>query len=289
MSGAPRGPAAGPGGDRPLAGRSALVTGANHGIGAAIATRLAHAGADVGIAFLRGGKPGAMPTDGAHEDYRRAHRADGGELASELAAEAGVRAVPIEQDLSAPAGPEAVFEQAREELGKVEILIHNATYAVHDCFLPESGHGTAPVSSESLERHFALNVRAPALLTAAFARDHVRRGADWGRIVSLSTQASYGFEDEASYGATKAALESLTRCAALELGRAGITANVVSPGDTQTGWLDREAREAIAARTPLGRVGEPGDIADVVVFLATDAARWVTGQTIFAGGGTRLT
>lgn len=111
------------------------------------------------------------------------------------------------------------------------------------------------------------------------------RGARWGRIVNLSTDGASGFAGEISYGASKHALESYSRAAADELGPFGITANIVAPGPIQTGYITPEVERREAARTPLGRVGQPEDVADVVVFLASEQARWVTGQLLYVGGG----
>jgi 3-oxoacyl-[acyl-carrier protein] reductase len=133
-----------------------------------------------------------------------------------------------------------------------------------------------------------VNSRAVALLIAEFARRHVARGASWGRIVCVSTDGAPGFAGEVSYGASKAALESYGRAAAKELAAYGITVNIVAPGAVQTGWIRPEMEERIRAGIPLGRIGEPADVADVIAFLASDEARWLTGQTLFAGGGHRM-
>jgi 3-oxoacyl-[acyl-carrier protein] reductase len=116
----------------------------------------------------------------------------------------------------------------------------------------------------------------------------VERGSSWGRIVNISTDASSGAPNEISYWATKHMLESLSRSAALELARLGITVNTVCPGPTQTGWISDELEERILPDMPLGRLGVPDDIADVVIFLCSEQARWLTGQTLYAGGGHRL-
>jgi 3-oxoacyl-[acyl-carrier protein] reductase len=142
-----------------------------------------------------------------------------------------------------------------------------------------------PLTAESLDRHLAVNARAPALLMAELARRLHARGAGWGRVVNVSTDGARGFATEVSYGSSKHALESLSRAAAKELGRFGITANVVSLGPIQTGWITPELEAQIAAQTPLGRVGRPDDVADVIVFLASQQARWITGQVIHVGGG----
>jgi 3-oxoacyl-[acyl-carrier protein] reductase len=144
------------------------------------------------------------------------------------------------------------------------------------------------VTAGGLDRHFAVNSRAVALLMAEFARRHAARGAGWGRIINVSTDGADCFPGEAGYGASKAALEALSRTAAVELGRYGITVNVISPGPIQTDWITPELEELIARNTPLGRVGEPEDIADVAVFLASHQARWITGQVIRVGGGNKV-
>ena len=106
--------------------------------------------------------------------------------------------------------------------------------------------------------------------------------------IYVSTDGAPGFRGEISYGASKAALESYSRAAALELGRYGITVNIISPGPVQTGWIAPELEAPIAAETPLGRAGQPEDIADVIVFLASHQARWVSGQMISVSGGRRF-
>ena len=120
---------------------------------------------------------------------------------------------------------------------------------------------------------------------AEFARRHTRRGAEWGRIINLSTAGAHVFPSEVTYGASKLALEGYTRSASVELARFGITINTISPGPIQTGWISQDLEAHILDSIPAGRLGQPEDIADVVAFLASEEARWVTGQTIFVGGG----
>jgi len=120
---------------------------------------------------------------------------------------------------------------------------------------------------------------------AELARRLLVRGTAWGRVVNVSTDGARGFPTEVSYGTSKYALESLSRAAALELGPYGITVNVVSLGPVQTGWISPELEAVIASRTPLRRVGRPDDVADVIVFLASEQARWITGQVLHVGGG----
>jgi 3-oxoacyl-[acyl-carrier protein] reductase len=144
------------------------------------------------------------------------------------------------------------------------------------------------VDADSHDRHFVVNSRVVALLMAEYARRHVSRGAVWGRVVNISTDGADCFPGEVSYGASKAALESYSRSAAVELGQYGITVNVVAPGPIQTGWIPADAEQPIVRHIPLGRMGRPEDVADVVVFLTSEQARWLTGQRLFVGGGHRV-
>jgi 3-oxoacyl-[acyl-carrier protein] reductase len=125
-------------------------------------------------------------------------------------------------------------------------------------------------------------------MMAEFARRHVAHGSNWGRIINISTDGAYSFPSEISYGASKAALEAYSRSAAMELAQYGITVNIVSPGPIQTGWIRQDMEASIAEDIPLGRLGQPEDIADVIVFLASEQARWLTGQCLHVGGGHRM-
>lgn len=143
------------------------------------------------------------------------------------------------------------------------------------------------VDSGRFDRIFAVNTRAAVLMMAEFARRHIGRGATWGRILNVSTDGAYQFPSEITYGASKFALESYTRSAAIELGRYGVTVNVVSPGPIQTGWITPAMEAGIVSSIPLGRIGRPEDVADALVLLASEQARWVTGQVLHVGGGHR--
>lgn len=279
------------------------MTGVNNprGIGAATATALAAQGARVLLTYLRqpveeyglsredvasASEPGealyrswnALPVD----EVLRAIRDSGGEAAE------------LEADLADVTSIPRLFDRAEESLGPIEILVNNAAYCVADTFLPPSAPtpealvAGGAISAQSFDRHFAVNGRAPALLIAEFARRHAGRGASWGRIVNVSTDGARTFPGQVSYGASKYALESYSRSAAVELGPYGVTVNTVSLGAVQTGWIDPELQERIERDYPLGRMGQPEDVADVVVFFAGERARWVTGQTLFVGGGHRM-
>lgn len=285
--------------DTGLRGKVAIVTGANHGIGAATARALAAEGVAVLINYLRIPAPAGTDATNATPgidfyNTRRTRSAD--EVVAEIR-QAGGRAETIEADLSDPATIPLLFERAEKAFGPVDILVNNADCCEQDTFLPlteaaetvaPDGFPTATITLEKHDRHFAVNSRAVALMMAEFVRRRVQQDRHWGRIINISTDGAPGFIGEISYGASKAALESYSRAAAMELGQYGITVNIISPGPVQTGWLAPELEPDIAADTPLGRAGQPEDIADVIVFLASHQARWVSGQMISVSGGRRF-
>jgi 3-oxoacyl-[acyl-carrier protein] reductase len=286
--------------DTGLGGRVALVTGGNHGVGAATARALSAQGAAVFVAYLRSPVEEAALSEVEEASvpglaYYRARQAMPAEWVLASIREAGGRAATLEADLADPSSVPRIFDEAEATLGPVEVLVNNAAYCVPDTFVPSGGlnagdrspSGTAmqPLTPEGHDRHFAVNTRAPALMMAEFARRHVERGASWGRIVNVSTDGAYVFPGEVSYGASKLALEGYGRSAAVEVGPLGITVNTVSLGAVQTGWISPEMEEEISAEYPLGRIGQPEDVADVIVFFASEQARWVTAQTLYVGGG----
>jgi 3-oxoacyl-[acyl-carrier protein] reductase len=281
-----------------------LVTGANNpfGIGAAIAEAFAAQGASVFITYLRS-RPEEFGIDAAAaaeattagELFYRARNANAPDAVLGRLREYAIRVGSAEFDLADPEVIPQLFDQVEKTLGPVDILINNAAHSVPDGFISFApseedwaGRMRTVVDASSHDRHFAVNSRAVALLMAEYARRHVDRGAAWGRIVNISTDGADCFPGEVSYGASKAALESYSRSAAMELGQYGITVNVVAPGPIQTGWIPPEAVQPIVEDIPLGRMGQPEDVADVVVFLASEQARWVTGQRLFVGGGHRV-
>jgi 3-oxoacyl-[acyl-carrier protein] reductase len=281
--------------------RTVLVTGGNnpHGIGAATAKAFAALGARVFIHFWSAPEPvmvGAESRTTGEAFYRAQQAKSAVDIAQAIRADGG-NAEAWEADLADPAAIPELFDRA-EALGPVDILVNNAAHCEPDTFLPATrlgqdaravdGFPLGAVSAAGHDRHFAVNTRAVALAMAECARRHVERGAKWGRIVNVSTDAAAGFATEVSYGASKYAMESLSRAAATELGPLGITVNVVSLGPIQTGWIRPDHEQAIARQTPLGRVGHPNDVADVIVFLASEQARWITGQLLYVGGGIRM-
>jgi 3-oxoacyl-[acyl-carrier protein] reductase len=174
----------------------------------------------------------------------------------------------------------------------VDVLVNNHTYCLPETFDPElvtdEGIAVHLITAAEIDMHFAVNTRAYALMMNEYFQRYLKRGATSGRVINISTDAAHAHTANVSYAASKHAIESYTRSAAAEMGKYGVTVNVVSPGPVQTGYLTPPEVEDIAANTPLRRIGEPEDVADVVVFLASEQARWVTGQLIYVGGGWRM-
>ena len=262
-----------------LTGRVALVTGANHGIGAATVRALAACGARVLATYLRHveqdpGRPGA---------YGRVRAADASQVVADVEANGG-RAVAVEADLADAGTPRRLFDIAETELGPVDILVNNASAGGKDTFAGESrdryGRTLNPVSAETFDRQFVVDARGSAIMIAEFARRHAERGATWGRIIGLTSGGPLGFPGEVSYGAAKAALENYTMSAAFELADLGITANIVYPPVTDTGWVTDEVRQHVEERADLLRIAQPEEVAQVIAYLASDHARLITGNVI---------
>jgi 3-oxoacyl-[acyl-carrier protein] reductase len=261
-------------------GHTAIVTGANHGIGAATAAALARQGCAVLCTFLRVDDP---PDPGTPRAYRDRRAQDGEDVAERIRADGG-RAVAAEADLSDPDAPAMLFDAAEERLGPVDILVNNATGWLADTFTPEGadrhGRSLRPVTAATWRQQFTVDAMGAALMIAEFARRHIARRAAWGRIIGLTSRGELGFPEEVSYGAAKAAQEDYTMSAAAELARYGITANMVHPPVTDTGWVTDAVRQAVAASTTLVHVARPAEVAEVIAYLASDAAALITGNVI---------
>jgi 3-oxoacyl-[acyl-carrier protein] reductase len=250
-----------------LSGKTALVTGAGRNIGRAIALRLAREGAAIAI-------------------HCKTSLIEAAALAREIEAEGGSSFI-LAADLATSRGIDSLARSLNEELARrgasgLDILVNNAAV------ISEGGDTIAATKEDDFDRIFAINLKAAFFLTQCLAP----LLSDGGRVINLSSRPStVAFPQGIVYAMTKAALNSLTASLAKQLGPRGITVNAIGPGVIET---DRtvprmlstaEARAAIAATTALKRVGTGEDVADTVSFLASDAARWVTGAYIEVAGG----
>ncbi|MFI9321326.1 glucose 1-dehydrogenase [Kitasatospora aureofaciens] len=240
-------------------GKAAVVTGGSRGIGRAIVERLAREGADVVLGYA---------------SDRAAAEAVVGAVAA-----TGGRAWAVRADLGESGAAEQLMAAAEERLGGLDILVNNAAKS----FTPTP---LADLDDAAFDAVLSVNTRA----VFATVRYAARRMRDGGRIVNISSvNTARAVPGIGAYAASKGAVEQLTAVAAAELGPRGITVNTVSPGATDTDLLrgtnPPEALERVAGLTPLRRLGQPEDIADVVAFLAGPDARWITGQNLRATGG----
>ena len=265
---------------KPAGKHTAIVTGANHGIGAAVAAALATRGCAVLCTYLRVDDP-AGP--GLPPAYRENRARDGGQVADRIRAGGG-QAVAVEANLSDPATPAGLFDTAEEYFGPVDILVNNASGWVADTFQPAHtdgfGRTVQAVSPGTWLQQFSVDAMAASLLIAEFARRHIARGGTWGRIVGLTSGADVGFPEEVSYGAAKAAQASYTMSAAIELADYGVTANMVHPPVTDTGWVNDRVRKLVADSPTMIHIADPAEVAEVIAYLASDAAALITANVI---------
>jgi 3-oxoacyl-[acyl-carrier protein] reductase len=285
--------------DPKLSGKVVLITGGNHGIGAATAHAFAAQGARVFITAYRPATPytedelaqASQKNMGGVLLYTAMQMQSPQRVVEDILSLGGIAAA-WEADLGDPENIPRLFENCQQHIGAVDILVNNHTYCVLETFDParvrEEGFPVHLTSAESIDRHFMVNARGVALLMAEYVRRYLERKASWGRIINISTDAAHSHPENVSYAASKHAIESYSRSAAVELGKYGITINVVAPGPIQTGYIVPSLAEEITLNTPLGRVGEPEDVADVILFLASEQAHWLTGQLLYVGGGWRI-
>lgn len=265
----------------PLDGRVAIVSGANHGIGAATAAALAVLGADVAVTYLA-----YTPTD--HDPGRptkyRTQREQGPDATLASIEASGQRGYAVEADLTEADAPVRVFAETEVALGPVSILINNASAWRKDTFSPEQddplGRQREQLSGDTASPQLLVDARGGALMIAELAASVRRHGLGWGRIVSLTSGGSMGFPGEVSYGAAKAALENYTMSASIELAADGVTANVVYPPVTDTGWVTDEVRAFVDASPDHVHIADPAEVAEAISWLCTDAARLITGNVL---------
>jgi 3-oxoacyl-[acyl-carrier protein] reductase len=244
-----------------LTGKVAIVTGASKGIGAAIAKRLAAAGASVVVNY-------ASSREGADR------------VVAEIAGKAG-KAIAVKADVSKAADVQRLFDATKKAFGSLDVLVNNAGV-----------YGFAPleeVTEDEFHREFNINVLG-LLLASREAMKHF--GPHGGSVINISSMASMSPTPAAVvYSATKGAVDTITRVLAKELGPKKIRVNAINPGGVETegvhslGIIGSDFEKDMVARTPLGRLGQPDDIASVAVFLASAASGWMTGETIAVGGG----
>eukprot|EP00456_Euglypha_rotunda_P014706 TRINITY_DN1465_c1_g1_i14.p1 TRINITY_DN1465_c1_g1~~TRINITY_DN1465_c1_g1_i14.p1 ORF type:complete len:251 (+),score=61.61 TRINITY_DN1465_c1_g1_i14:1686-2438(+) len=246
-----------------LEGKVAVVTGASKGIGASIALHMAAEGASVVVNY-------ASSKEGADR------------VVDEITSKGG-KAVAVKANVSKPNEIENLFNEAKKAFGKIDILVNNA--GIYE-FSPLS-----QITPEHFHKQFDLNVLG-LLLASKEAVKHF--GNDGGNIVNISSVvATLASPNGSVYSATKAAVDAITRSLAHELGPNKIRVNSINPGMVETegvkssGIGESEMRKQIEAQTPLGRIGQPQDIAPAAVFLASDDSAWITGETFYISGGLR--
>jgi 3-oxoacyl-[acyl-carrier protein] reductase len=246
-----------------LRNKVALVTGASKGIGASIAVHLAEAGASVVVNY-------ASSKEGADR------------VVAEITA-AGGKAVAIQGDVSRKSDIERLMAQTKSAFGHLDILVNNA--GIYD-FLPLEA-----ITPDHYHKQFNLNVLGLILTTQEALKLFPQSG---GSVINISSLVSrIAFPGSTVYSATKAAVDSITRTLSVELGPKKIRVNSVNPGVVQTEGNtmshdpENEMRKMVEAHTPLGRIGQVGDIAPAVVYFASDDSKWVTGEVLYIGGGYR--
>ena len=240
-------------------GRVAIVTGGGRGIGREIALRLGREGADVAISY--------RSNEAAAEEAAEGVRAS------------GVRCETFKGDVATREDVEALFKGVNEAFGRLDILVNNAGVTRDNLMMR--------MKEDEFDEVLRTNLKGTYLCTRAALRPMVR--ARWGRIVNVSSVVGLvGNAGQANYAASKAGIIGFTKSVAREVAQRGITANVVAPGYVETeltGSLSEEVKEGIRGQVPMGRFGEPKEIAGVVAFLAGDGAGYVTGQTLAVDGG----
>lgn len=242
-----------------LAGKTALITGGGQGLGAETARTLHHAGANVAVSYFEEGQ-------GANKSRAEA-----------LAAELGERAAAFEGDVRSAASAESVAAKVAEKFGRIDILVNNAAVIRDRSF--------AKMSAEEWQAVIDTNLTGVFTMSKA-CLPHMGAGST---IISIaSIVAVLGFFGQANYAAAKAGVIGFTRVLSRELGRKGITANAIAPGVVLTEMgksIPEEVRAEMLKQVPLGRFGEPSEIANTILFLASPLASYMTGQTLHVNGG----
>ena len=265
-----------------LKNRVALITGANNpqGIGATTALAFAREGAKVVLVYKKIFRPfDKNKTDKNGTDRYFEANAGNADIVESKLKEINADYIILESDISNEDDVKAIYSTVMERYGKIDILVNNAAEGDMD------GLDTIEkITPNVIDDTFAVNVRGSLMMT----REMINHRGDYGRIINLSTDASQVFAGQITYGASKATLEALTRSIALEVAKYGITVNCVAPGPTQTGWIDEDLEKAVLPIIPMNQLIEPEDIAETILFLASEQARMITGQVIKVSGGHAL-
>ena len=265
--------------DYGLKDKVALITGANNpqGIGAATAFAFAREGAKVVLVYKRLPRPfDKDKTDRNGVDRYFEVNAGNADAVERKLREMNAEYMILERDISREDAIKEIYSALLERFGRIDILVNNA--ADGDM---EGVDTIERIPQKVIDDTFAVNVRGSILMM----REMVRHRGDHGRIINLSTDASQVFAGQIAYGASKATLEALTRSVALEVAKYGITVNCVAPGPTQTGWIDADLEKTVIPLIPMGKLIRPEDIAETILFLASEQARMLTGQVIKVSGG----
>ncbi len=259
-----------------------LITGVNNpqGIGATTALAFAREGAKLVLTYKKISRQfDKDKTDKNGVDRYYAANAGNADFVEKELCDMNADYVMLESDISDEDDVKDIYSAAFEQFGKVDILVNNA--ATDD----ENGFDTIEkITQQVIDDTFAVNVRGSLMMIREMVRNH----GDYGRIINISTDAAQIFAGQITYGASKATMEALTRSIALETAKYGITVNCVAPGPTQTGWIDDEFEKVVVPLIPMGKLIKPEDIADTILFLASEKADMITGQVIKVSGGHAL-
>ena len=268
--------------DYGLKDKVAIITGANNpqGIGATTALSFAREGVKVVLVYKK------LPREYNQKNIDKNGvdryfwaNANDAKIVEEKLNEMNADYLVLESDISNEESVKEIYAAVLNKYRRIDILVNNAADGDMD------GIDTIEqITQNIIDDTFAVNVRGSILMT----REFIHHYSDYGRIINLSTDASQVFAGQITYGASKATLEALTRSIALEVAKYGITVNCVAPGPCQTGWIDEDLEEAVLPLIPMGKLIQPEDIAETILFLASQQARMITGQVIKVSGGKAL-